>query len=103
MTKVRKGSGEFLKMPLFGSLFGKRLPRDEAALANIRQWVASALGNPEGLDLTISEIECPDPACPGLETFILVMRAGEATQAAKVKKPIAEITEADVVEAVRYL
>ena len=90
-------------MALFGSLFGKRPPRDEAAVANIRQWVASALDNPEGLDLTISEVECPDPACPGLETFILVMRAGEATQAAKIRKPIVEITEADVADAVKYL
>lgn len=90
-------------MALFGKLFGRKPPRDEAALANIRHWAATALGDPAGLDLTISEVECPDPTCPGLETFILVMREGEATQAAKVKKPIAEITEADVVEAVKYL
>ena len=90
-------------MALFGKLFGRKPPRDEAALANIRRWVASALNNPAGLDLTISEIECPDPACPGLETFILVMREGEATQAVKVRKPISEITEADVAEAVKYL
>lgn len=90
-------------MALFGKLFGRKSPRDEAALANIRRWVAAALDNPEGLDLTISEVECPDPACPGLETFILVMREGEATQAAKVRKPIADITETDVAEAVKYL
>ncbi|OYU49702.1 MAG: hypothetical protein CFE31_04950 [Rhizobiales bacterium PAR1] len=90
-------------MALFGKLFGKKPQRDEVALANIRQWVATALGDSAGLDLTISEIECPDPSCPGLETFILVMREGEATQAAKVRKPIAEITEADVAEAVQYL
>jgi hypothetical protein len=88
---------------LLGKLFGKKPPRDEAALARIRGWVSTALGNPEGLDLTISEVECADPACPGLETFILVLREGEATQAVKIKKPISGIVETDVIEAVRYL
>jgi len=90
-------------MALFGSAFRKKPPRDEAALALIRAWTAAALGHPPGLELTISEVDCADPACPGLETFILVMREGEATQAAKVKKPIAGIIEADIAEAMRYL
>ncbi|KAF0229449.1 MAG: hypothetical protein FD175_1787 [Beijerinckiaceae bacterium] len=90
-------------MSLFPNPFRRKLPRDEAALARLRAWVSAALGDPAGLDLTISEVDCADPACPGLETFILVLRSGEATQAVKVKKPIAEITEADVVEAVRFL
>ncbi|MCA0399312.1 MAG: hypothetical protein LCH38_00690 [Proteobacteria bacterium] len=90
-------------MPPFVNPFRKKPPRDEAALARIRGWAHAALGDPEGLDLTISEVECADPACPGLETFILVMRAGEATQAMKVRKPIAEIAEADIAEAMRYL
>lgn len=90
-------------MTLFTNPFRKKPPRDQAALVRIRGWVSVALDNPEGLDLTISEVECADPACPGLETFILVLRTGEATQAVKVKKPITEIEETDVVEAVRYL
>lgn len=85
------------------ALFGKKPPRDEAALVRLRNWARAALHDPAGLELTISEIECADPACPGLETLILVMRAGEATQAVKIKKPISEIGEADVVEAVRFL
>lgn len=90
-------------MALFSSLFGKKPPRDAVALMHIRGWTRTALGDPAGLEMTISEIECGDPACPGLETFILVMRTGEATQAVKIKKPISEIMEADVVEAVRFL
>ena len=90
-------------MTIFGGFFSKKQPRDDAALAQLRDWVLTALGNPAGMELTISEIECPDPACPGLETFILVMREGEATQAVKIRKPIIEIAENDVVEAVRFL
>ena len=90
-------------MAIFDGFFSKKQPRDDAALAQLRDWVRTALGNPAGMELTISEIECPDPACPGLETFILVMREGEATQAIKIRKPIIEITENDVVETARFL
>lgn len=90
-------------MALFANPFRRKPPRDEAALARLREWTAAALGHPAGLDLTISEVECADPACPGLETFILVLREGEATQAVKIRKTIAEITEADIAEVMRYL
>lgn len=91
-------------MSLFKSPFRKRPSAGEDARREaIRAWATAALGNPEGLALTISEVECPDPACPGFETFILVMRAGEATQAVKVKMPLAEVAEADVREALRFL
>lgn len=90
-------------MGLLSKLFGKKPPHDEAKRALIRQWVETALHHPDGLELTLSEIECPDPACPGLETFILVMRTGEATQAVKIRKTIAEISEDDVREALRFL
>lgn len=76
---------------------------EDARREDIRLWAAQALGNPDGLALTISEVECPDPACPGFETFILVMRQGEATQAVKVKKPLAEVSAADVREALRFV
>lgn len=87
----------------FTNPFRKKPPRDDAALQRIREWSRAALDDPAGLDLTISEVDCPDPACPGLETFILVMRAGEATQVVKIRKPIVEIMEADITEAMRYL
>lgn len=91
-------------MALFNNPFRKKPSGTQSvAREHLRAWAQNALGNPEGLALTISEVECPDPACPGMETFILVMRAGEATQAVKVKKPLAEVSEADVREALKYL
>lgn len=91
-------------MALFNSPFRKKPSADEQARRDIiRGWATTALGQPEGLALTISEVECPDPACPGMETFFLVMRPGEATQAVKVKKPLAEVSKADVQEALKYL
>lgn len=88
-------------MALFSGPFRKKPPRDATALARVRGWCLACLGSEA--DLTISEVECADPACPGLETFILVLRPGEATQAAKIRKPLAEIMQQDVEEALRYL
>lgn len=76
---------------------------NQPARDRIRKWVGLALGDSPNLSLTISEIDCGDPACPGLETIILVMREAEATQAVKIRKPMEEIAEADVREAVQYL
>lgn len=52
--------------------------------------------NPAGIELTVSEIECLDPSCPGTETVILVMAPGLRTRAAKIAGPIPEVTEQDV-------
>ena len=51
---------------------------------------------PAEAELTVSEIVCLDPACPGTETVILVMIPGSKTRAAKVQKPAAEISEPDL-------
>lgn len=46
--------------------------------------------------VTVSEIDCGDPACPGLETIILIMRQGEPTRALKIAKGVDEIEPADI-------
>lgn len=61
-----------------------------------------ALGEEDAV--TVSQIDCGDPACEGgAETFILVMRKGERTKAAKVSKAMAFVSEADVETAVEIL
>lgn len=49
-----------------------------------------------GAEVTVSEIVCLDPSCPGTETVILVMLPGRKTQAAKITKSAVEVTEPDV-------
>lgn len=61
-----------------------------------------ALGEEDAV--TVSQIDCGDPACEGgAETFILVMRKGERTKAAKVSKAMAFVSEADVETAIEVL
>lgn len=50
-------------------------------------------------DIRISQIECTDIHCPGLETIILIMSECIKTQALKIKKPLEEVTIDDINEA----
>ena len=72
-------------------------PRPESdAIARVKAWAAAAVPD---ATLAVNEIVCLDPGCPGTETVILMMQPGRKTRAAKVGKPIDEVTEGDVVEA----
>ncbi len=57
----------------------------------------------EDASVSVSEIACGDPACGGAETVVLVMRPGQKTQAAKVLMPVANVTEADLLAALKPL
>ena len=80
-------------------LFAKRagIPdSDRAAAERVKALAAEMLALPEGSEITVSEIVCLDPACPGTETVILVMPKGEKTRAAKITKAAAEVGEPDL-------
>ena len=84
---------------LFGSLFrdrmGGRRP-ERAALDRVKAWAVTALEAPPSTAITVSEIVCTDPSCPGIETVILIMAPGQKTRAAKVSKAVEAVTEQDV-------
>lgn len=87
-------------MALFG--FGTRRPpagqeARDAVIARVRR--LGAFG-PE-IIVKASEIVCADPACPGLETVILILVPARPTRAIKVARAMADVTEADVAEALR--
>jgi hypothetical protein len=66
-----------------GDLLNRFRPNrpDPEDSARIKAWVRETLALPDDAVVTVSEIACTDPACPGLETVILVMRPGEKAQA----------------------
>jgi hypothetical protein len=75
-------------------LFGKD-KREAAGLdaaAQVKRQVRELLGLPENAVIAVNEILCADPACPGTETVILVMKPGEKTRAFKVQMALAELT-----------
>ncbi|WP_019905529.1 hypothetical protein [Methylobacterium sp. 77] len=86
---------------VFLGLGRRRGPADDDARRRVEDWVRARV-EPDAV-VKVNEILCPDPACPGLETIILVMRPGRKTQAAKVAKPLPEVTQAEVEQALSEL
>jgi hypothetical protein len=70
------------------------------AVSRIRGWAQAAIGDIQGVSISVNEIACRDPACPGVETIILVMAPGQRTRACKISKTLEDATEAEVREAV---
>jgi len=83
----------------WGNLLRRKAPKPEAeAVARVKAHVLDVLTLPAGTTLAVNEIACLDPACPGLETVILVMEPGRKTRAYKVAKALDMVTEQDIRE-----
>jgi hypothetical protein len=78
-------------------------PKPRTDNAAVKHFVFEALGRNPDIGISVSEITCADPACPGQETVILVMAPGRKTAACKVAKAMAEVTEDDVRDALKQL
>ncbi|WP_336488186.1 hypothetical protein [Methylobacterium nigriterrae] len=77
-------------------------PKPEAvSRARVEAWAREAGALAEGTIVKASELLCPDPACPGYETVILVMEPGRPSRACKVVKPLDAVTREDVAAAFR--
>ncbi len=81
----------------------KAKPQDRDGNGRVKGYVFEALGRNPDIALSVSEIICRDPGCPGTETIILVMAPGRKTAACKVQKPMAEVSEDDVRDALKAL
>lgn len=81
-------------------LFGRSAERPGAAARRrVEAWMRAAGGYGPETALTVSEIVCADPACPGTETVILIMAPGAPTRAVKVAGAVDALSEAEVREA----
>jgi hypothetical protein len=69
---------------------------DRAAIERVKVWAQEALGNPAGTAIAVNEIACTDPACPGVETVLLIMEPGAKTRACKIAKALDTVSEQDV-------
>ncbi len=91
-------------------LFGRTAARkgdDAKALAKtaaerLKGQVRALLGFDETVAVAVNEILCADPACPGSETVILVMKPGEKTRAFKLQMAMDEVTPEALEEALRH-
>jgi hypothetical protein len=67
----------------------------KAASDQIKTWVRESLSLSDDDAVTVSEVNCRDPACSGVETAILVMKVGAATRMLRISKPLIEIRRGD--------
>jgi hypothetical protein len=73
--------------------------RKPEAIVRIKLWARAALDASEDTAFAVNEIACNDPACPGVETVILIMEPRRKTRACKVPKGLEAVTELDVRQA----
>ncbi len=90
-------------MSLFTKFFGPPKPRDPVAAERIKQWAKAQLDEDaqtqDEIAVTVSEIECNDPGCPGTETVILIMQPYHTTRAIKISKLMDQIDQSDICSA----
>jgi hypothetical protein len=90
-------------MGLF-SLGRRRDPLASETSRHIAALARDVLKLEEEAAVTVSQIDCGDGACEGgAETFILVMRKGQRTKAAKISKAMSYVSDEDVVAALAVL
>jgi hypothetical protein len=75
--------------------FGKAEdPARTAALSRIREAVRAGLGLDQDATISVSEIACGDPACPGgMETVVLVRGRAAVTAALKLPGEAVSVTD----------
>ena len=74
----------------------KRSEDLKATADRIKMWVREALSLSDEVAVTVSEINCRDPACPGVETVILVMIPELPTRMIRIARSLAEVRLADL-------
>lgn len=85
-------------------LFGKGKDAAEKtasaeAAVRIKAEIRDLLGLSADAAIAVNEIICADPACPGMETVILVMEPGRKTEAFKVQRAMLELSRQDLAQA----
>ncbi len=53
--------------------------------------------------VSVSERDCGDPGCGGARTIVLIMHPRRPTEAVKIDKPLEQITQTDLSEALVLL
>jgi len=84
-------------MARWGDLLRRKAVKPEPeAIGRIKSCVLDVLALPAETALTVNEIACLDPACPGVETVILVMEPGRKTRAYKIARALDAVTKQDI-------
>jgi hypothetical protein len=72
--------------------------RDRAAAParRLKELVLARWGGLAGVTVSVNEVRCYEPGCPDLATVIAIWRPGQAPLRLRIAKPVAAITDADL-------
>jgi hypothetical protein len=76
-------------------------PAVRAHTDDVKRWFREGLGLGDDAAITVSEVDCKDPGCPGFETVIAVFAEGQPSRTFKIFLPILEIGQPRVERAIR--
>ncbi|MAH85101.1 MAG: hypothetical protein CBB68_12710 [Rhodospirillaceae bacterium TMED8] len=78
------------------NLFNRR--RTSGRAGSIKTWVGEELGLNDSDLVTVAELVCNEPDCPPIETLISVHKADGSRRDWRIHKPLAEMTQTDVLK-----
>ena len=82
-------------------LFGKRSDEGRAeAVRRVKAWVAAHTVVGENDAVMVTELQCSEEGCPPIETVLALLRPGKDPLKWKVHKPVVELAESDVSDAI---
>ncbi|XSC46144.1 hypothetical protein ACF1BQ_009660 [Bradyrhizobium sp. RDT10] len=69
----------------------------------LREHARTAIDADDETIVTISQRDCGDPLCGGARTIVLIMHPRRPTEAVKIDKPLEQITQIDLYDALAPL
>ena len=72
--------------------------RKDAAL-ELKLYARTVISADDDTVISVSERDCGDPGCGGTRTIVLMMHPGRTTEAVKIDKPLEQVTQSDMSEA----
>jgi hypothetical protein len=76
--------------------------RSDAAL-ELKAHARTAINAGDETVVSVSERDCGDPGCGGARTIVLIMHPGRPTEAVKIDKPLEQITQTELCDALAPL
>jgi hypothetical protein len=76
--------------------------RRDAAL-QLKEHALTVINADDETVVSVSERDCGDPGCGGVQTIVLVMLPRRPTEAVKIDKPLEQITQTELSEALAPL
>jgi hypothetical protein len=73
--------------------------RRSNAVLELKEHVRRAINADDETVVSVSERDCGDPGCGGARTIVLIMHPRRPTDAVKIDKPLEQITQKDVSDA----